>query len=198
MASESTGEQTTPETNMFLPTTKPNTSSAGPTGSAWHRAQARPGGIRDEFSIPTDQPACYHCTPQAWQQTHGGPRRPARSACHLQTGGSLGTSRPVQRLRALQCANKETDGKEPVNTPANVLPSTGSQPPLLSLLATLPTCRKLGGHHGFLVRMLYLQTRPVLFAIQPKSPSIERNLKYGSSTQWNIMHLFGFFFKGSS
>lgn len=37
MASESSGEQTTPETNMFLPTTKPNTSSAGLTDSAWHR-----------------------------------------------------------------------------------------------------------------------------------------------------------------
>ena len=155
VASESTGEQRTPETNMLLPTTKPNTSSAGPTDSAWHGARARAGGIRDGLSIPADQPACYHCTPQAWQQTHGGPRWRAKSACHSWTGGSLETSHPVQRLRALQRANKETDGKELVNTPANVLPSAGCQPPPLSLSATLPSCRKLGGHHGFPVRMLY-------------------------------------------
>lgn len=53
MASESSGEQTTPETNTFLPTTKPNTSSAGLTDSAQHGL--RPGLEVSETSSASHQ-----------------------------------------------------------------------------------------------------------------------------------------------
>lgn len=146
--------------------TKLNT--AEPVDSGWQGVSAITNSFRVGTQDPVDhwsQPTCRHYRPCAWQQTHWGPVRSARSAYLSWMCSSLGTNCPVQGYQAADCLKEASYYTRPTSSH-----SAGCWP-----TSTLPfhcsaMCQRLGGHQGLLVRMPHLQTRPALFPTQPKSP----------------------------